>query len=637
VAENGEAAKTAIGYLKRTRGGRATFLPLTVLSAPPRRRQPELEKLPGYLGSAAGAVQTEAKFLPVVEALLSRIHLVSDMDAALAAARTLQFRERVVTLEGDVIQPGGAMSGGFAKKEGGILSRRREKAELQASAETEAKTLQALQEENAALLRQQAELEENISKTGERLQQTELAVKLTDQEIAYRQKQLSALEGDAAGLAANAAAAGEELAELEAALQEAAAKLDRAYKQENVLKVELARLSGVLAAREQDKRALQAHYTECRVRLASLRQQEEHLDKEAERLQREAARLQEKRGLKLAEINKGHELLAKMAALTEEDRNAAAALKKSYNRRAAGLMQRENSMKQLQTDLREEAELLRGREKSLTALERKKTRLELEKERLESELQLIRSRLQDSWELDWRTAEKLARPVTDLAAAQEGISRLKASIQELGAVNLGAIDEYKRVAERVDFLTAQRQDLAAGEKDLLAVIAELDSRMEEKFAGAFADINTNFNQVFKELFGGGRARLRLTDPDNPLEAGVEIAAQPPGKKLQHLSLLSGGEKALTAIALLFAFLKVRPTPFCVLDEIDAALDDANLTRFCSYLKTFAEQTQFIIITHRKKTMEQAGILYGVTMEESGVSKIISVRLRDDKNTAAAGA
>jgi chromosome segregation protein len=207
----------------------------------------------------------------------------------------------------------------------------------------------------------------------------------------------------------------------------------------------------------------------------------------------------------------------------------------------------------------------------------------------------------------------------------------------LGTVNLGAIDEFKRVAERVDFLTAQKQDLVAGEKDLLAIIAELDSRMEEKFATTFTGINTSFNQVFRELFGGGRARLFLTDPDNPLEAGVEIVAQPPGKKLQHLSLLSGGEKALTAIALFFAFLKVRPTPFCILDEIETALDDANLARFCTYLKDFARQTQFILISHRKKTMEQADILYGVTMEESGVSKIISVRLRDDKNSAAAGA
>ncbi|NLN06294.1 MAG: chromosome segregation protein SMC [Firmicutes bacterium] len=637
VAENEEAAKRAIAYLKRTRGGRATFLPLAILSAPPGRRQPELEKLSGYLCCAAEAVKTDAKFLPVVEALLSRIHLVSDMDAALAAARILHFRERVVTLEGDVIQPGGAMSGGFAKREGGILARRREKAELQVAIAAETRKLQALQEDINGLLRRQTDLEEQNRMTGERLQQAQFTVKLAEQEMSYRQRQLVALEAEASGLTTAVAAAEKELVEHRAALQEAAEKLAQAGEEENTLKVELAHLSGVLAAREQEKRALQAHYTECRVRLASLRQQEEHLELEAERLRRELARLQEKRGLKLSEIGKARELLSEIAALTEEDRKAAAELEKSYHKLATGLMQRENSIKQLQAVLREETERLRGLEKSLSALERKKSRLELEKERLEGELQLICNRLQESWELDLSTAEKTARPVPDLAAAQEDIRRLKLSIQELGTVNLGAIDEFKRVAERVDFLTAQKQDLVAGEKDLLAIIAELDSRMEEKFATTFTGINTSFNQVFRELFGGGRARLFLTDPDNPLEAGVEIVAQPPGKKLQHLSLLSGGEKALTAIALFFAFLKVRPTPFCILDEIETALDDANLARFCTYLKDFARQTQFILISHRKKTMEQADILYGVTMEESGVSKIISVRLRDDKNSAAAGA
>ncbi|NLM45612.1 MAG: chromosome segregation protein SMC [Firmicutes bacterium] len=637
VAENEEAAKAAIAYLKRTKGGRATFLPLSVLSAPPRRRLPELEKLAGYLGCAAGAVKADAKFQPAVEALLSRIHLVSDMDAALAAARLLQFRERVVTLDGDVIQPGGAMSGGFAKKEGGILARRREKAELQVHTAEEAKKLRALQDENARLLRRQAELEEQGKETEKRLQQAELASKLAEKDLAYRQKQLAALEAEASALTDAVAVAAQELAKQQAALQEAAEKLAQAGKEENALKVELAHLSGVLAAREQEKRALQAHYTECRVRLASLRQQEENLETEAERLRRESVRLQEKRGVKLAEISKAREMLAEIAALTEEDRQAAAELKKSYNKYAAGLMQHENSIKQLQTVLREETEKLRGLEKSLTVLERKKSRLELEKERLDSELQLIRNRLQESWELDFSMAEKMARPVPDLAVAQDNIRRLKMAIQELGTVNLGAIEEYKRVAERVDFLTAQKQDLEAGEKDLLSIVAELDSRMEERFASAFAGINNSFNQVFRDLFGGGRARLQLTDPDNPLEAGVEIIAQPPGKKLQHLSLLSGGEKALTAIALFFAFLKVRPTPFCILDEIETALDDANLARFCNYLKNYAQQTQFILISHRKKTMEQADILYGVTMEESGVSKIISVRLRDDKNSAAAGA
>jgi chromosome segregation protein len=219
--------------------------------------------------------------------------------------------------------------------------------------------------------------------------------------------------------------------------------------------------------------------------------------------------------------------------------------------------------------------------------------------------------------------------------ARKKVKLIKMAIDELGLVNLGAIEEYERVSQRFNFLTEQKQDLVEAKNTLHGVIDEMDIEMKRKFEETFTGIRSHFGQIFKELFGGGRADLSLTNPENLLTTGVDILAQPPGKKLQHLALLSGGERALTAIALLFAILKVRPVPFCILDEVEAALDDANVGRYASYLRTFSKETQFIVVTHRKGTMEEADVLYGVTMQESGVSKLVSVKLEESKELVAA--
>ncbi|MCR3923216.1 MAG: chromosome segregation protein SMC, partial [Firmicutes bacterium] len=401
-----------------------------------------------------------------------------------------------------------------------------------------------------------------------------------------------------------------------------------AQAQEMALRVELAKLEGLLSAREQEKRSLREHYTDCRVRVASLQKQRERYDDDQKRCQRERDHLQSRRQQKENETQLTQSKRKELEDQLVVEKEKVNELQISRHLLVRGLAERETVLKTMATQFREDAEHLRQLEKSLTGLERKQARLDVERDRVEGDLQTILDRLRDSWELDFDAAEQLAKPVQNKKIAQEAIRQLKERLNQLGTVNLGAIDEHQRVSERVDFLITQRDDLRVGEKDLLRIIHEIDSRMGEKFTTAFATINENFGMVFKELFGGGRAQLRLTDPDNPLDAGVEIVAQPPGKKLQHMSLLSGGEKALTAISLLFAFLKLRPSPFCILDEIEAALDEANLNRFSDYLRTFSEETQFILITHRKRTMEQADILYGVTMEESGVSKLISVRLRD---------
>ncbi|MDW7651064.1 MAG: chromosome segregation protein SMC, partial [Bacillota bacterium] len=566
VAENDKVAKEAITYLKKTKGGRATFLPLNILDVRKRADAPaQLKSVAGYIGVAADLVSTEERFRPVVESLLGRVHLVADLDIAVTAAKVLGFRERVVTLEGDVILPGGAITGGFDKKQSGVLSRRREVDELRQilrQKETErmaiAKEIEQITSEQAAEAAEAASLEDAVRKL-------DMELKITENDAAYLISQIEAAETTLSTQDANAKTLRSRWETCRTGLSGIAEKLAVSQERETELRCEAARLAGLLSAREQEKRSLRERYTECRVRLASLHKQQEHNEDELERLKKETDRISRQRLQKEEEIRSQKTLLLELEGTAAESTEEAAVLEEKRNALLAGLVKRENSLKAMSTAFREESENLRRLEKTLSGLERKQARQEMERGRVEVELQTVLDRLRESWELEFADAQAQARPVEDRGAAVAAIGNLKEQIAGLGTVNLGAIEEYTRVSERVEFLVGQRDDLREGEKDLLRIIREIDSRMGEKFVSSFAVINEHFSQVFKELFGGGRAYLRLTDPENPLEAGVEIVAQPPGKKLQHLSLLSGGEKALTAIALLFAFLQVKPTPFCILD------------------------------------------------------------------------
>ncbi len=629
VTDSDIVAKEAIAWLKATKEGRATFLPLNILEAPARGSIPAaLTEQQGYLGVAADLIGCEARFAPVAESLLGRVHLATNLDVALAVARILRFRERVVTLEGDVILPGGAMTGGREKKEAGVLSRRREVEALQVTVKKLSVQIDAEQQRIKALTLQSDNLAAEEAELAAKMRAGEMSLSVKENEIVFlaRQEESAKRKQEAIKQEAELIISRREAKEI--ALTKVKEILESCQEQENSLRVELAGLAGVLSAREHEKRSLQNEYTESRVRFASIQKQLEHDKEELERLERERVRLSERKKGKETEIREIKSQRLELDELAEKGREQAKALEQERLKFLSVLLKREAKLKEKNTLCREEAEQIRQLEKNLAGLERKQARLEVEQGRLEMDLQAVIDRLRESWELDFAAAEKLAQPVTDSMQAQAEVLQLKEQISALGMVNLGAIEECGRVRERVDFLIRQQNDLLEGEKDLLRVIREMDSRMGEKFAAAFAIISENFGLVFKELFGGGRAQLRLTDQDNLLEAGIEIMAQPPGKKLQHLSLLSGGEKALTAIALLFAFLKVKPTPFCILDEIEASLDEANLARFTEYLGKLSGETQFVLISHRKKTMELADILYGVTMEEAGVSKLISVRLRE---------
>jgi chromosome segregation protein len=634
VTEDDSVAKQAIDFLKKTRGGRATFLPLNLIEAKASKSPlPAAAAVPGYLGLAADFIEAPERFRPVVAMLFSRIHLVSVLDTAVPVARALQFRERVVTLEGDVILPGGAITGGAEKKQSGVLSRRKDINALLLALKRQEEQLAVLTQAEKEATSNLVVLSKEIEAFDSSRQQAEHGLSLKESESGFLKAQLDSLAASLEALEAESA----RLTTQHETKLEAMSKTQHALyleqDRERELRSELARLQGLLDAREQEKRSLRNRCTECRVRLAGLQKQQEHLEDEQERLNREFASHNDKRKIRDEEIKELKTARLEQEGRLEELREKIAETEHSRKVLLDSFMERENAHKELITMLREEAEQLRQAEKALAAVERRQNRLEVEREKAELELQAVLERLYDNWQLKFEQAKSLAQPLPDREAALQEIAGLKAEMGALGTVNLGAIEEFKRVSERVDFLSEQRTDLEEGEKDLQRIIREIDGRMGEKFAASFAVINESFNVVFKELFGGGRAQLRLTEPGNLLETGIEIVAQPPGKKLQHLSLLSGGEKALTAIALLFAFLKVKPAPFCILDEIETALDDANLGKFCNYLQSLAANIQFVLITHRKKTMEQADILYGVTMEESGISKLISVRLRTNDNTS----
>ncbi|MBS4020901.1 MAG: chromosome segregation protein SMC [Dethiobacter sp.] len=635
IAENDSVAKRAIAFLKRTRGGRATFLPLNLIEAKAAKGpSPEITGIDGYIGLASDFINAPERFHNVVTMLFSRIHLVNNLEAAVPVAKALQFRERVVTLDGDVILPGGAITGGAEKKQAGVLSRRKEAESLQQTLQSQEAGLATLVGAVEKAADEISALADELESVEEKRRQAERDLSLKENESAFMAAQLDSLEVSLAGLGREA----EEISlQHEAKLSALSGTEQALYNQqdkERELQSELARLQGLLDAREQEKRSLRDRCTEYRVRLAGQQKQHEYTEGELERFDRELSVLKEKRKFREEEIKSLRSARLEQEDRVEDDREKITELEHSRSQLLDNFMAREKAYKELVTGLREEAELLRQAEKALAGVERRQNRLEIEREKLEIELDAVLGRLQDSWQLKFEEAEKLAKPLEDKAALLQDVASLKKEMAALGTVNLGAIEEYKRIFERMDFLTAQRADLEEGEKDLQRIIREIDGRMGEKFSASFEVINENFNLVFKELFGGGRSQLKLTEPENMLETGIEIVAQPPGKKLQHLSLLSGGEKALTAIALLFAFLKVKPAPFCILDEIETALDEANLVKFCNYLQRLTAQTQFVLITHRKKTMEKADILYGVTMEESGISKLISVRLNTTaENTA----
>lgn len=629
VTDNEETAKHMIGFLKQNRLGRATFLPLTSITKPQEFKNPEALKEKGVIGMADELVGTEEEYRNVAKAMLGRIVVVDNVDNAVKIARKFDYGIRMVTLEGELLVPGGAISGGAFKNNSNLLGRRREMDELEKKVkklsedittynqkieDTKSKRnklrmdLEALMTEMQRKSIEQNTARLNISQARERMEEeaeSAQSLKLEEQEIETKIFEIrSGKESITQELAASE--------ELEKTTQEQILGFQK--------ELESCRLEESEAS---------AHAGEWEVKVEKMRQALDYKQANVDRIGGELERAQ-------AELNEILEALTENAQEVERKKNNILEIEKTI---AASHENQDASRKKLDEDLAKKEELsakqkdfFRSREEMserMNALDKEVYRLGEQKKKLEDGIEGQINYMWDEYEITLSDAAGLRNEeMNDLPVMKREISGLKDEIRKLGNVNVNAIEDYKNLMERYTFMKTQHDDLVEAEKTLEGIIEELDTAMRKQFTEKFAEISREFDKVFKELFGGGKGTLELMEDEDILEAGIRIIAQPPGKKLQNMMQLSGGEKALSAISLLFAIQNLKPSPFCLLDEIEAALDDSNVGRFAKYLHKLTKNTQFIVITHRRGTMEQVDRLYGITMQEKGVSTLVSVNLID---------
>ena len=625
VVDSEADGKAAIAFLKRTGGGRATFLPISGIQG--RILQENgLESCRGFVGIASGLVSCESRYQQIVDNLLGRTVIVQDMDAAIAMSQKYRSRFKIVTLDGQVMNAGGSMTGGSFNKDAGILSRANELEKLtrqEARLQQDKLTAEAEQTEAKRLYDQVAF---QLSTARDQLREAEDQVlRLQGQEKQYQ------IMADAIAEAENAART-----ERDALQQRSQTDRERYASQQAKIQVYTQQL--VQISRELSE--LEGSQTEAVDATAAVNERITRLKTEAAALDAERStamtHIEDLRNLRQAMEGDTAKKLALADAIREDTARLEGeidALRKRQQENDAEAAQMNVALEQAISDRAgtEASKTLCEREaqeksKDILNMERACALLEQKKVTSSMEERQIIDRLWDSYGLTPSTAKEHRGEIESVAAGNRRIGELKRKIAALGTPNLGAIEEYARVNERYTYLAAQRDDVLTSKRELESIIRDITREMTSIFVTEFGKIDHYFGQVFEEMFGGGKGQLILEDPENPLTCGIEIRVQPPGKQVKTITLLSGGEKAFVATALYFAILKVRPTPFCLLDEIDAALDDRNVERFASYLHNLSQKTQFIVITHRRGTMEASNVLYGVTMQEQGVSKLLRLDL-----------
>ncbi len=627
VTDNEETAKRMIAYLKQNRFGRATFLPLTSMGGNQGIRQKEALQEPGVIGLASTLVKVEERFRCLAENLLGRTIVVEHIDHGIALARKYKQSLRIVTLEGELMNPGGSMTGGAFKNSSNLLSRRREIEEFE-------KTVQTLQQE---MLRLEAEVKEakeerascysQIDALNPKLQELYVrqnTLKMSIQQ--FRSKKKEAVDVIAA-LQREREEYTSQFAEIEENKESIRTELEFSEQLEQELSAKIEEYQKNLEEEREKEQTAMQHAEAQRLSLANFEQKYEFAVENTERVEEELQKLgEELRELEQNKKNSSAEIEVRQAKIEEILRTV------ESSKEVFGEIQ--ENIKELTAQKEELAQKNKGflsrREeisKHMTELDKECFRLNSKKEGCEEILEKQINYMWEEYEITLSLAREMRNEnLNDLGEIRRQIQRLKNEIKGLGTVNVNAIEDYKNVSERYEFLKAQHNDLVEAEATLIGIIEELDAAMRKQFTERFREIAAEFDKVFKQLFGGGKGTLELMEDEDILEAGIKIIAQPPGKKLQNMMQLSGGEKALTAISLLFAIQNLKPSPFCLLDEIEAALDDSNVGRFAQYLHKLTKNTQFIVITHRRGTMNAADRLYGITMQEKGVSTLVSVDL-----------
>ncbi|MCH5584973.1 chromosome segregation protein SMC [Shimazuella sp. AN120528] len=631
VVEDEAAARSAISFLKEKRLGRATFLPINVIKGRsiPEHDLAKLAHISGFLGVADDLVSTAVAYRPLCSQLLGNVLVTDNLATANKVAQVLSHRYRVVTLEGDVVNPGGSMTGGSRQnKTPNLLARSRQLEELNQQVQQWLDKQEKLQADEKMQTERLASLENEW-----KIIQTNLNDLFAQQKDLDAKKQENQLQFKNNAHRLNLIVIREEesnkkRAQLQQRLREMEDIQHNRMERLKELEVLLEQEEFIRKQQADEERERNTQLTEYRIEEAKLQQMISGLEEDLNRIEE----AQQKNLTLQQNTEKEQQKLLEMEDLSEE----------AWQRLLASLYQHQEAKKSLQleiSELRDERDacsqkhqelehIVYENSKLLRSYEEKLHQQEVRVNRLDVELNHLLQKLAEEYETSFEGAKEKYGVPENPAQAERKVRSLKQKLEQLGDVNIGAIEEYQRLTERLTFLTTQEDDLLQAKQQLYQMIAQMVSEMGKRFSDNFVLIREEFQDVFVKMFGGGRADLQLTDPNNLLDTGIEIVAQPPGKKLQQLSLLSGGERSLAALALLFAVLRIKPVPFCFLDEVDAALDEANLTRFTHYLQKFANQTQFIIITHRKHTMEGADVLYGITMQESGVSTLVSVKLEE---------
>ena len=625
IVADEETAKSCIRRLQREKAGRATFLPLTSVKGT-LLDQPGLDREPGFVGLASELIETDPAYRGIARFLLGRIVIASDLDAASDMAKKNRYRFRVVTLDGQQVNVGGSFTGGSAARTQGLLSRRGEAAALRKEADDLRSQKQAVAQKGRELKAELDGIQAQIEGT-----RSELIVAGEDYVRFEGEKKRCETELQSAGermesFRAQAAQCKEKLAAVEQESHTAADSLAKAKEEKQSVESRLTSRQG-----RQDQLSTQLEQLAARLSAFSVRRVVLEKDLEAARMRKE--NLGKERAEAAARQQQLKQEVQKLEETLSGLENSIKTCKQEIETFTGQIVDYEKKNEQILAErTRLEGETISLRQKSREASLQKEraageqARLDEQKQTIQRDYDHLVSRLWEEYELTPREAEAVRVPMESVSEGNRQLGILKNRIKALGSINVAAIEEYREVSGRYAFLKTQVDDAAGARDELLQLIENLTSEMKTIFGTAFETINRNFGKIFAELFGGGNASLQLEDPEDVLECGIEIIVQPPGKIIKNLAALSGGEQAMVAVAIYFAILKVRPSPFCVLDEIEAALDDVNVSRYAAYLRSICDKTQFILITHRRGTMEQADVLYGVTMQESGVSRLLQLKI-----------
>ena len=618
--------------MKQNRFGRATFLPLTTIGGKNSEFQnKDALKEPGVIGLAKDLVRVHDKYSAVTNHLLGRILVVDTIDHAIAVNKKYHQSLRIVTKEGELLTPGGAMTGGAFKNSSNLLGRKRELDDLSKVLSELNNEIENASKEETTLRTEREELKGKKEDLNLRLQEFYLQKNTVSLNIEQISKNLTETANAFASVNKENKELVSQIEEINQNKNELYQNHEQAEQAKKELEAQITDLEKEVTVKKEALKEANEKVSSLVLEFNTIKQQDDFLVENLRRIRNEEVKLKEElEGYRAQMSDSGkaiEELVARInhfKALMEADQKAIEELENRLNKDIA-------DKEELNTKHKEFFTKRESLNEEITRLDKSAFKLSAQLEKINEQADNLSKYMWEEYELTYQSAVELKdASLNDLDALKKEVTAVKAKIKALGDVNVNAIEDYKLVSERYEFLKGQHDDIVKAEENLLRIIEELDTAMRTQFEEKFKEIQIMFSKVFRELFGGGKATLELVDDEDILEAGIKTVAQPPGKKLQNMMQMSGGEKALSAIALLFAIQSLKPSPFCLLDEIEAALDDSNVTRYAKYLNKLTKDTQFIVITHRKGTMEAADVLYGITMQEKGVSTLVSVNMIENE-------